>query len=134
MTWLIQLPLGQYIEIVFVYFDVGYKEYDSELKIENCRFVFLFNIPWENYWYYTYLNFRYSSLALYDGDSIEAPIMGRRQYCVEEHCAQHCGQKIPDKYKPSLLSSTNNVFIHFQSDQHNNNQYGGFKLEYSKLC
>ena len=60
-------------------------------------------------------NFSYDdSLTLYDGDSNAAPFI--REYC---------GKSIP----PSHTSSTNEIFLHFESDgdDHNNK---GFKLEY----
>ena len=61
------------------------------------------------------------SLTLYDGDSNAAAMIG-----------EYCGQSIP----PSYISSTNEVFIHFESDGIDTNN-NGFKLEYhpySKLC
>ena len=51
-------------------------------------------------------------LALYDGGSIEAPLIG-----------QYCGQIVP----PNLISTSNKVFIHYKSSI---GYETGFKLEY----
>ena len=62
----------------------------------------------------------YDSLTLYDGNSNTAPQIG-----------VYCGQ-LP----PSLISTSNEAFLHFQSNSWNDNN-NGFKLEYhpySKLC
>ena len=60
------------------------------------------------------------SLTLYDGNSNTAPLIG-----------VYCGQ-LP----PSFISTSNEAFMHFQSDISDTNN-NGFKLEYhpySKLC
>ena len=56
----------------------------------------------------------WDSLTLYDGDSNAAAMIG-----------EYCGPSIP----PSYISSTNEVFIHFESDGYEVNK-NGFKLEY----
>ena len=57
--------------------------------------------------------FRYDYLRLYDGDSNGSPMLG-----------QYSGTSIP----PSHISSSNKIFIHFQSD--GDTTRTGFKLEY----
>ena len=62
----------------------------------------------------------YDSFTLYDGNSNTAPLIG-----------EYCGQSLP----PTFISSTNEAFLHFQSDE--SGTKSGFKLEYhphSKLC
>ena len=59
-------------------------------------------------------NFRYDYLRIYDGSSNQSPMLGR-----------YCGSSIP----PSLISSSNEMFIHFKSDGSVNDK--GFRIEYS---
>ena len=63
----------------------------------------------------TYL-FSWDSLTIYDGDSSTSPMMGK-----------YCGDSIP----PSLVSSSNEILIHFEADYYNGNNYG-FKMEYTQ--
>ena len=58
--------------------------------------------------------FSFDSLTIYDGGSSTSPMMG-----------EYCGASIP----PSDVSSSNKIFIHFQSDPYYNQN--GFKMEYN---
>ena len=58
----------------------------------------------------------YDSLTIYDGGSSTSPMMGK-----------YCGDSIP----PSHVSSSNEVLIHFQSN--NWNTEAGFKMEYNPI-
>ena len=64
--------------------------------------------------YCTSFDFRDDSLKIYDGDSNTSPMLGN----------PYCGDSLP----PSQTSSSNQLFLHFYSDQ----IYAGtgFKLEY----
>ena len=59
--------------------------------------------------------FRDDSLTIYDGGSNTSPKLGN----------PYCGDSRP----PSQISSTNQLFFHFQSDGSNTGT--GFKLEYN---
>ena len=61
-------------------------------------------------------NFSWDFLTVYDGDSSASSMLGR-----------YCGSALP----PNLISSTNNMFIHFHSDEHSTGN--GFNLEYNPL-
>ena len=58
------------------------------------------------------LFFSWDSLTIYDGNSSTSPMMG-----------MYCGDSIP----PSHVSSTNEIFIHFQSDTYGAN----FQMAYN---
>jgi hypothetical protein len=60
------------------------------------------------------LFFSYDSLTIYDGGSSTSSMMGK-----------YCGYSIP----PSHVSSSNEVLIHFHSDQYT--VEAGFKMEYN---
>ena len=62
------------------------------------------------------LLFSWDSLTIYDGASSTSPMMG-----------EYCGNSIP----PSHVSSSNEVLVHFQSDD--SVTYGGFKMEYNPI-
>ena len=60
--------------------------------------------------------FSYDSLTIYDGGSSVSPILGK-----------YCGASIPQ----SQISSSNEIFIHFESD--GSITETGFKLEYNPI-
>ena len=55
-------------------------------------------------------------MTIYDGASSTSPMMG-----------EYCG----DSILPSHVSSSNEVLVHFQSDD--SVTYGGFKMEYNPI-
>ena len=59
--------------------------------------------------------FSYDSLTLYDGGSTASPMLGK-----------YCGYSIP----PSHVSSSNEILIHFQSDEVV--MKTGFQIEYKQ--
>ena len=59
-------------------------------------------------------DFRHDSLEIYDGDSNTSDTLGK-----------YCGYSLPG----SQISSSNHLFIHFQSDRLGTET--GFKLEYN---
>ena len=60
--------------------------------------------------------FSYDSLTIYDGGSSTSPMMGK-----------YCGASIP----PSQISSSKEIMVHFKTDQSNEMNYNGFKMEYN---
>ena len=58
----------------------------------------------------------FDCLTLYDGDSSSAPMIG-----------EYCGNSIPN----NQISSTNSVFIYFESD--GDVTESGFQLEYQRF-
>ena len=58
--------------------------------------------------------FSYDKLTIYDGGSITSPMLGK-----------YCGDSLP----PSQISSSNQLFFHFHSDELDTAT--GFKLEYN---
>jgi hypothetical protein len=60
--------------------------------------------------------FSYDSLTIYDGGSSTSPMIG-----------EYCGDSIP----PSHVSSSNEIFIHFNADYYDDNNNNGFKMEYN---
>ena len=76
---------------------------------ECCSFYFSRKVSASKQFIFSYDD----SLTLYDGDSDAAPMIG-----------MYCGQTLP----PSFVSSKNEIFMHFQSDDHGSNN--GFKLKY----
>ena len=60
--------------------------------------------------------FSYDSLTIYDGGSSTSSMMGK-----------YCGNSIP----PSHVSSSNEIFIHFQSD--GDATEAGLKMEYNPI-
>ena len=59
-------------------------------------------------------NFRYDSVTIYDGDSSASPILGT-----------YCGGSIP----ADITSSTNEMLLHFKSDDYETKQ--GFEIKYT---
>ena len=57
-------------------------------------------------------------MTIHDGGSSTSPIMGR-----------YCGDSIP----PSLVSSSNEIWIHFYTSSYNylSENFGGFQMEYN---
>ena len=62
------------------------------------------------------LFFSYDSLTIYDGDSSTSSMMGK-----------YCGDSIPHSH----VSSSNEILVHFQSDE--GVTYNGFKMEYNPI-
>ena len=65
--------------------------------------------------YCTSFDFRSDALRIFDGDSNTSPMLGN----------PYCGDSLP----PSQISSSNQLFLHFHSD--NVWTATGFKLEYT---
>ena len=61
-------------------------------------------------------HFRCDSLTIFDGDSENSPMVGK-----------YCGSEIPS----SFMSSSNDIFIVFKSDDLTNGP--GYKLEYKSF-
>ena len=72
----------------------------------------LFIVKWAEVKLYI---FSFDSLTIYDGGSNTSPMFGN----------PYCGDSLP----PSQISSSNQLFFHFQSDSENTGT--GFKLEYN---
>ena len=58
------------------------------------------------------------SLTIYDGDSTASSMLGK-----------YCGYSIP----PSHVSSSNDILIHFQSDDYPGYGHTGFQIEYNPM-
>ena len=65
--------------------------------------------------YCTSFDFRSDALSIFDGDSNTSPMLGN----------PYCGDSLP----PSQISSSNQLFFHFHSDE--SWTATGFKLEYN---
>ena len=83
--------------------------YSQTLSV--CKFQWSLNVRLEKQKAYF---FRWDSLTMYDGGSSTSPMVGK-----------YCGDLIPLSY----VSSSNDVFIDFQSD--GSETGAGFKIEYN---